>query len=119
MRDGRGGGARACPATIHPTGQECRPSRRAEASTAAFQYPPAEALALPNLKTGEEADLRDRLARVLFAANDFAGAATEFAAEAKLLGGESKLAKESIELWARSLYGQQKYADAAAMYAAA
>lgn len=76
-----------------------------------------KALTLPNLKAADEADLRDRLARVLFAANDFAGAAAEFAAEAKLLGGESKLAKESSELWARSLYGQQKYADAAARYA--
>ncbi|MCC7192394.1 MAG: tetratricopeptide repeat protein [Phycisphaeraceae bacterium] len=74
-------------------------------------------LSLPNLKTGDEADLRDRLARVLFAMNQYAEASSEFAAEAKLLNGETKLTRESLELWARSLYSQQKYAEAASMYA--
>jgi hypothetical protein len=76
-----------------------------------------QALTLPNLKRDDEADLRDRLARVLFAANDFAGAAEQFTAEAKLLGGGSGLARESGELWARSHYSQGKYGEAAAMYA--
>jgi tetratricopeptide (TPR) repeat protein len=69
-------------------------------------------------KVANEADLRDRLARVLVASNNHAGAIEQFAAEAALLGGEAKLPRESREAWAHSLFASGKFAEAAAAYQA-
>lgn len=65
-------------------------------------------------KVENEADLRDRLARVMLAANDHNGAAEQCAALATLVGGEQKMSRESREVWARSLFAGGKYAESAA-----
>ncbi|MCX5662377.1 MAG: tetratricopeptide repeat protein [Planctomycetota bacterium] len=84
-------------------------------------YPNAAAAwkqALAGGKVEDEGDLRDRLARVLLAANDFAGVAEQCAAAATLAGSENKLARPLREMWARALFSANKFPDAAARYEA-
>ena len=61
-------------------------------------------------------DMRDRLGRAWFAAGDFARANEQFTKLAEQSGGALKLARETREAWARSLFGASNYAGAAAMY---
>ncbi len=60
--------------------------------------------------------LRVRLAKVKFLSKDYPGASTQLAALARLTGGDEKLDKTALELWARSLYAQKQFADSAAKY---
>ena len=73
--------------------------------------------ALPNAKPAEEADLRDRLARVLFAAKDYPGALEQLPLAAKA-AGEKGLSREGREVWARTLFVTNKFEESAAMYKA-
>jgi tetratricopeptide (TPR) repeat protein len=64
-----------------------------------------------------EADVRDRLARVLFAAKDYAGAVEQVGLGVKAAGGVEKVSKESREVWARSLFALNKFAEAGGVFA--
>ncbi|MCG3149005.1 MAG: hypothetical protein PCFJNLEI_02457 [Verrucomicrobiae bacterium] len=65
-----------------------------------------KALTLPGV---DEADVRDRLGRVLFAAKNYAGACEQFE---KL----PALSRESAEAFARSRFATGRFADAAKLY---
>jgi tetratricopeptide (TPR) repeat protein len=65
-----------------------------------------------------EVDLRDRLARVLFSAKDYAGVIEQVTLGAKAAGGTEKLTRESREVLARSLFATGKFAEAGAVFAA-
>lgn len=69
-------------------------------------------------KGADELELRDRLARVMLAAGDNAGAIEQCDAIAKLAGGEEKASRDIREIWARCLFSTGKFADAAAKYRA-
>jgi len=80
----------------------------------------AEALrqALTQETAENEAVLRERLARALFLARDYAGAEVELQSIATKSGGEDDMSKEAAELWARALYETKRYADAAVRHRA-
>lgn len=73
--------------------------------------------ALVNGKGFQETELRERLGKALFAANDFRGAAVQFEALAKLSGATNSLMPESRETWARAFYNMGSYSNAAVLYA--
>ncbi len=64
-----------------------------------------------------EADVRDRLARVLFAAKDYAGAVEQVGLGVKAAGGAEKVSKESREVWARSQFALNKFGEAGGVFA--
>ena len=66
------------------------------------------------VKADNEADLRDRLTRVMLVANDNNGAIEQCTALATLVGGEAKMSRESREVWARALFAAGKFAESAA-----
>ncbi|MCE9592284.1 MAG: tetratricopeptide repeat protein [Planctomycetes bacterium] len=73
--------------------------------------------ALADGRFRDEADLRDRLSRAQFAVKDYAGVVEQMEAWSKTLKDPAKLPRESRELWARSLFSANRFADSAAMYA--
>lgn len=90
-----------------------------QACAAMKDYPGAIAAWKDALAKGaaeREVDVRDRLARVMVATGDHAGVVEQVAAAGKLAGGEHKLARESREILARSLFALGKFAEAAAAY---
>lgn len=72
--------------------------------------------ALAAAKGSDELELRDRLARVMLASGDNAGAIEQCDAIAKLAGGEEKASRDIREIWARALFATSKFSDAAAKY---
>jgi len=66
----------------------------------------------------DEADIRDRIGRLLLAAGDAAGARAEYDALEKLVGGAEKMPREACEASARARYAVGDFAAAAAAYEA-
>ena len=60
--------------------------------------------------------LRDRLARVHFVQGQHEAAVGQFAAMAEAKGGDGSPDRESLEMWARSLFMLKRYGEAAAKY---
>jgi len=90
-----------------------------QAQSAAKNYPAATAAwkqALALGKLADELDVRDRLARVLYAAKDYPGVNEQYAAALKLAGVEEKLPRESREVWARALFDQGNFVESAGHY---
>jgi tetratricopeptide (TPR) repeat protein len=69
-------------------------------------------------KVEKEGELREQLAKALFANGDFAGSRAQFEAACPLLGGDAKLARDSRETWARALFNAGDFPGAAAKYGA-
>ena len=69
-------------------------------------------------KVEKEGELREQLAKALFANGDFVGSRTQFEAACPLLGGEAKLTRDSRETWARALFNAGDFPGAAAQYGA-